>query len=456
MSPHLRPTAQDLLQDEWFISLGIGKKPVQEVQIQFKDSSPAQGFNTDRYREDHKEGMSRNVSQGRGVAQKITTTADRSRDRRLGGGNSGLMSSTSMGKFQSEAYSTTQKSTSNLVLNSPGLKHAQTMNLPSTPIMDKGDYNSQTLNLRSLSKGKPESDQTRAKNNYFNYTGGSPAYTSGGISSSDLSNKVLDGSTTPGENLSQKIYSKSLISSASNAPPKQLYPLLQNSQQTPVYEDSPSPQLHHPLATPTSLSSTLRSQMYLPQPSPADPTPASFTTTVSPDLIHQQGLQTPPLRPPSSQDSPPQYSQSQAHLNPHPQSSTRQHQPSIDHQSTGQSLIINNLKAKIDDIEKSKDAIESKYQVMQQAMKELKKENTKLKAAVETFRGKDTLIAKLKEDCEKMQKELSERKSEVGRTGDGYEALKSEILDLARFIRSQIKPTWVVSYFYPSRASKTR
>ena len=45
-----------------------------------------------------------------------------------------------------------------------------------------------------------------------------------------------------------------------------------------------------------------------------------------------------------------------------------------------------------------------------------------------------------------MEKELGEKIAEVEKMGESYETLKNEMLELARFIRSQVKPSWVVNY----------
>ena len=117
-------------------------------------------------------------------------------------------------------------------------------------------------------------------------------------------------------------------------------------------------------------------------------------------------------------------------------------------------MLAKNLKAKVVDLEKSNDMLEKKCQVMQQAVKELKKENTKLKAALEGFRGKDAIIENLTTEKENFEKELEERKGEASRAVEGYEALKNEILDLARFIRSQVRPNWVVNSIYLAKFPK--
>lgn len=400
-------------------------------------------ISADRYADEKREAMPRNVSQGRGVAQKISTTADRSRDKRLDGGNSGILSSTSMGKFQIDTYNVTQKSATNLMHHSPVLQHAQTINIPSSSYIEKADSPNPPLQLRSLSKGRTEIEQHKLKNNYFNYTAASPIYSASAISNTDLSKKIPDEYGSPGESTAHK-YTKSQISSQSQLPPKQLYPLLQSSQQSPEYEIAPpAKSTHHPLATPTSLSSTLRSQQ--------GHQSASHTYTHTHQ--HTQHVD-------HSQD------HSYPHQSPQPSridDDRREHTPegqmtltTDNHglQSSANMMLAKNLKAKVVDLEKSNDMLEKKCQVMQQAVKELKKENTKLKAALEGFRGKDAIIENLTTEKENFEKELEERKGEASRAVEGYEALKNEILDLARFIRSQVRPNWVVNSIYLAKFPK--
>ena len=118
VNPHLRPSAQELLTDEWFLSLGLAKRKPQEFK--FKESPENEGFVSERMADEKRDYIPRNVSQGRGVAEKINTTIDRSRDKQLGGYGNSMLASTSMGKFQTDSYtSVTQKSTSNLSNTAP-------------------------------------------------------------------------------------------------------------------------------------------------------------------------------------------------------------------------------------------------------------------------------------------------------------------------------------------------
>lgn len=343
--------------------------------------------------------MPRNLSQGRVVAQKISTIAGRSKDRRLGEVSTNVLSSTSLGKFQSEVYSETQNSNTKIEGSSPsGLKYAHTMNLQSSPLYDNKDSPSQPAHIRSFSKGNQEAELSKSKNNYFNYTSGSPLYTPSGISNSEVSRKFTDEFSTPITSPPHPNNSKSQINSYPTLPSQQLSELFhQSSLQSASEDKSSSPHTH-------------------------TQTPAMFQDPLTP---------------------------------PHPHTDT---DGIVDDGTGGLPGMANDEKeayrAKCESLEVSHGMLDQKCKVMQQAVKELKRENAKLRSALEATRGKDAVMEKMKREREKMEKELGEKIAEVEKIGESYETLKNEILELARFIRSQVRPSWVVNYYNIAKLPK--
>lgn len=451
----MRPTAQELLNDEWFASQGLVKNKPQEFK--FKETAELEGFASSRNNLDKSDNGQRNLSQGRAIAEKISTAADRSRDKRIGGGvgnsSSGLLVSTSMGKFQPEVYHASQKSSSNLGSTMTGYKHSNTMQYIGSPSNDHKDSAHQPLQLRSLSKGRSaEEEKKLPKNHYFNYTLGSPTYANKFISNSEISPKTPQEYIATGDASAQKQFSKVATTPYSNLPPKQLYPLLQNSQQSPVYEDSPQ-QGHQQVPTPISLNSTLRSNLGQVSPTPAASSmgftyqPKSQFVEQEPDIVIAGEDY--------AQISSPQIGKTSVsgHVIETQEKSMKINNQTSD-LSQGHLTLISNLKTQLTEMESNNQSLEKKVQVLQQSTKELKKENTMLKNALETFRDKELDFEKLKKVMERNEKEMQERLLETKKWKEDYEILKNEILEIARFIRSNIKRDWVVITSYCSQVFK--
>lgn len=405
VNPHLRPTAQELLNDEWFVSLGIAKKKTQEFK--FKETEMEQVYQSDRSGLDRKEPAPRHVSQGRGVAvaEKIQSTINRSIDKRLGGYGNGVLSSTSMGKFQTDNYSSINKqSTNNLSSTLKEFGPTTPSNYhQGSPMNESKDSPSQPLQLRSHSRGRPEDDKQKY---FFNNTNPMvPSYTQSSISATDLGKKPSETYVNTTEASTPKQASYSQLASYSNLPPKQLYPLLQNSQQSPVYE----------------IHQQVMGSPYQPQTPPQvsnPPQPVSLSSTLKSALTPTQS--TPPEMPKATDTAP----------------GPRQDQ------------------SRIAELEAANEALEHKNSVMAKDLKDLKKVNSQLKAAIESLQNKDSAFEKMKRDRERIEKELEEKKLETNRIKEDYEVLKNEVIEVARFIRTNLKPNWVVSLFHFSLASK--
>ena len=417
-NPHLRPTAQELLNDEWFLSLGLVKRKPQDLK--FKENMEGEGYVSERGIDERRDQPQRQFSQGRGVAEKIQSTMERSREKKLGGYSTSILASTSMGKFQTDTYSTSSKqSATNLANPMKEFKHSSTMNLTGSPTYDHKDMPSQTLQLRSQSRGRPEDDPQNHQKTFFNQGNVIQGYSHSVISSSQIPKKTSDGFSSPSDLSTQKPASHSQLGSYSNLPPKQLYPLLQNSQQSPVYEQqqTSSPQ-HAGVASPSqplSLASTLKSGLNKPSGIAGDTSSQSFTPKNIHDLDLPDNLSPSPMSPAPGPRFPPT-----------------------------QDPLVPSLKAKITDLENTNSSLENKCSIMAKDLKDLRKQNDKLKAAIESLQSKDAVLEKMKREREKNEKEMEERMLDFNRIKEDYEALKNEVVEIARFIRSNLKPNWVV------------
>ena len=94
---------------------------------------------------------------------------------------------------------------------------------------------------------------------------------------------------------------------------------------------------------------------------------------------------------------------------------------------------------------------EHRNSVLSQAVKDLKKENNRLKTGLEAAAEKCAEVDKYCREIERLQreadtktKEIEERKMEA----KGHEAdcihFKNQFIELARYIRSNIKEKWMV------------
>lgn len=409
VNPHLRPSSQELLNDEWFVSLGIVKKKPQELRFKEADQ---EGYVSERGINERRDLGPRNVSQGRGVAEKINSTIDRSRDKRIGGYGTGVLSSTSMGKFQTDSYTSINKqSSNNLSSTMKDFLPSTPGQYPGSPIHEVKESPQQPLQLRSNSRGRPEDEKQKF---LFTNVTPVPSYTQSVISASDLPKKQNDGFSSPTDTSTQKQHSYSQLGPYSNLPPKQLYPLLQNSQQTPVYEQPVITSSHQliqpqPISQPLSLSSTLKSPI-VPQHIPY------------PD-IQKQELDT------------------EQPTSPGPRSNPLQDQ-------------LTAMKARVSELETNNTSLENKNSVMAKDLKELKKINSQLKAAIESLQSKDSAFEKMKRDREKLEKEVEEKMLECNKIKEEYEGLKNEFIEIARFIRSNVKPNWVVMFLNLAKFSE--
>lgn len=398
--------------------MGIIKRKPEEFR--FKDNIEAEGYNTERSVDNRKETpMQRNVSQGRAIAEKMHSTIDRSKDKRLGDYSTGVIASTSVSKFQNDNYNSIGKqSSSNISSSIKDFKPSNTMQYPNNPNFEYKDSPSQTLQLRSHSRGKPDYEIPKTKNFFASEITPAPTYTQSYLTPSESLKKQNDGIQSSHDLSTQKPASYSQLSSQLNLPPKLIYPQTQTSQKHLIHDIEQSPQVINSPTQPLSLNSTLRS--------------AQLKSPISlpPEMIN-------PLIPPKSYQE--QESSDSVQNTP---TSPGPRMPSIPDPQ------VESLKVKITELESSNSQLTDKCRVMAADLKDLRKVNSQLKQALEAVQTKDLAFEKMKRDREKLEKSLEEKKVEYSRVKEDVETFKNEFIEVARFIKAHVKPNWVVRNVY--------
>lgn len=480
VNPHLRPTAQEFLQDEWFYSLGlIKKKPL--ADIKFKEQVEPETERTLDRRETEKRDLQRNLSQGRAIADKISSTVSKTSSRHIQSGNGGLMSSTSVGKYFSENSSqqfNASKTTGNF---NNANNFSQTMKITTSaveqisPTGDKKEYTGHSLQLRSASRGREEDEQNRLKNKAIAEYNSTNTYASPVMTSSDLSRRNTQDLTKhlderkglTGSQINNYISNTPTIT---NLPPKQLYPLVSTQAQSNITMSDP-PIHHHvfaamsnnqaggyqsgikaqtelygqtanmsdlssPILTPHT-SSTPQQFAFQPQSSPTYQDGQSGGQTQIPGTVSQSSNSSARLPKPTQPNQTTNFQYQQV------QPIQSLSQPPSNHDQTSI--------ARIGELERQLSDSEHRNSVLSQAVKDLKKENNRLKTGLEAAAEKcgemdkfSTEIERLERELETRRKELDEKKMEVNGIQADCALFKNQFIELARYIRANIKENWMV------------
>ena len=493
-NPMLRPSAQDFLNDEWFVSLGITKRKM-PTEMRFKEENEQDERNrgdiSGRPRD-----LSRNNSQTRNppatIADKISPTGDRFQKDKP----PGLLSSSSIKKYTNENLYNTLPSDLKGSPNHPpsplpnqpysqtlrSQQLAQSSNNISSPDQNypKDQAASQPLMLRSNSRNKMEEDErekTKAK------TSASSSFLS---NQQNLSNSSGDFRKLPESGYrtydmpqlprapSQSNYNAASPGNYASLPQKPLYPLstLPNQPQPQYTQHDPSANspgqisspLHHPLASPT-------------------PIPVSLSTNQGKPLQNNSGLMQDPLTPPYSylqnsqtaqvfnfnntqpvmptQPNPlagingytggqgyPAGSQGQqliyaGQMSPPPSTPLQQNSSPQPHSPITASSLLDLSYHEL---------TPALFNNLINSLKELKKENASLRSLVELNENKMATFDKLKKEREKMEKRIEEMEKqikdtapEIERVKTEYSSIKAEVIEIAKVLRS-VQSSWIPRY----------
>lgn len=422
----MRPTSVQLLNDEWFVSVGLASKKVvtpDPSELKFREPVPIEIDSLSSRRDkDRERSHSRGIAQPQherknsankivssnsyGIADKLNSSSDKLALFRTGGGaqsNNAQLSSSNNNIYQSDtSYGGIPRP--NIVSNqgfSQTLKYGNptTQDSHSPPIMKNEN---QPLSLRSASRERiltKETDKDKQKqakkmassSNNINY-------------SSDYLRKEANKEKDYSAQLSTNNIDNSNYSSASNPngiysdfPHKQLFPLVGDYKLQQIENDAHEYQ-SSPLYNMNTLEippSSVRSHKDIPVYTPVD------------EMMKKHGV--PVLIGYNDPDS-------------------KDYKYKDNYESVRNSELT----------EKNQELIVT--------IRELTKENTKLKSTIEFYATKANQHDKMKKEKDKLEKEMDEIRSINSNLNDRHTFLRDVMLDLARGFKSLVTDEWNVRF----------
>lgn len=477
----LRPSAEEILNDEWFITLGISRKklPPQGQEIMFKDPINSQYESSSRKPKENDRPYSRNLSQGLTerknsgyyksnphegpmIADKLNSMSERSMSQRnLGGAKSNnnftqtlpSQNSSQHIKYMDNSYHGSNggppRSDNGIIKG-----FTQTMKYDASPVSNSkhpGNVHA-PIQLRSVSRERAlaqEKEQEKAK------------LKSGYSYIDTLSNRNQPKSHNLNNSNSGIYNSPQNYASGSQ---KQLYPMVNeygSSQNLP--EGSPTNPSYggsHPSSTQPSSTNhgkevgqpghNLPGQPPLTLQGSSQHTSYLNSSNNGLNTSTGGGSQNPYTSGALNDGASSEPYRGHAHSGSHLGSSlarTGSAQKLVE-AAPPSSVEIEMLKKRLEESEDKKLELAQKNEVLVASVKELKKENSKLKNTLELYLGKSQSFEKMKKEREKLEKEVEElrvKASDTTKLREDWEYMKEEVIELARFIKQNVHMQWIVS-----------